>query len=58
MTGWKTWMGAALIGIGAALKFLGYVEIGAALEGFGVALAAVGVAHKIEKAGVASAESK
>ena len=50
MNGWKTWAGAALIAIGTGLSFAGYNEIGEAIKNMGIALTAIGVGHKIEKA--------
>lgn len=51
MKGWKTWVGAALVGAGAVATFLGQPDLGSMLTGLGAAVAAVGVAHKIEKNG-------
>jgi hypothetical protein len=52
MKGWKTWAGAALIGAGAVLSFLGQPVLGELLTRLGEGLALIGVAHKIEKAGI------
>lgn len=49
MTGWKTWLGAALVGAGSVVTFLGFPEVGSMLTGLGGSIAAVGIAHKIEK---------
>jgi hypothetical protein len=50
MTGWKTWAGAVIMGIGAALTALGYDELAKAFEAFGFAVISIGIGHKIEKA--------
>ena len=49
MKGWKTWAGAAIIGVGAGLEVLGYGEVAKAAMAFGGALGIIGVGHKIEK---------
>lgn len=49
MGGWKTWFGAAVMAVSAALRYLGYAEIADALEKFALAIIAVGIGHKIEK---------
>ena len=51
LNGYKTYLGAAIMGLGAALAYLGQPDIGRALEGLGVALGIVGIGHKIEKSG-------
>ncbi len=51
MKGWKTWAGAAIIGAGAILNFLGLPEFGKIVMGLGAALGVVGIGHKIEKKG-------
>lgn len=53
MSGWKTKLGAALIAASGAAAALGYIEVGALLLKIGTAIAAIGIAHKIEKAGSA-----
>ena len=50
MSGWKTWLGAALVGCAAAARALGYEAISEVLLMLGAALGAVGIGHKIEKA--------
>ena len=50
MKGWKTWAGAALIGLSAAVRALGINEIADILYAAGLALMGVGIAHKVEKA--------
>jgi len=49
MKGWKTWAGAALIGVGAALKAMGYEQYAEIVLALGAALGLVGVGHKLEK---------
>lgn len=51
MKGWKTWVGAVVTGIGAFLKALGpeYTELAEAFVGFGMAVIAIGLGHKVEK---------
>ena len=49
--GWKTITGALIVGSGAILTWLGYPDIGAALEGLGVALGLIGARHAIAKVG-------
>ena len=51
MKGWKTKVGAVLIGIGASLQSLGYPEYAELLMRIGEVFGIIGVAHKIEKAG-------
>lgn len=50
MKGWKTWAGAALIGLSAAVRSLGINEIADILYAAGIALMGVGIGHKVEKA--------
>lgn len=47
MTGYKTYLGAALIGIGAIVEAFGYVEIGRAIKDFGLMLMGFGIGAKI-----------
>ena len=54
MTGWKTWLGSALIALGGVLEgmpemFTGQSAVAKALIAIGGAVAAVGIGHKIEK---------
>ena len=49
MKGWKTWAGAALIGLSAAVRALGINEIADILYAAGIALMGVGIGHKVEK---------
>lgn len=49
MKGWKTWLGAAIIGAGAALEAAGYKGAAETAALLGAAIAAVGIGHKIEK---------
>jgi len=50
MTGWKTWTGAAIIGVSAALDILGYGQYTQAVMMLGSAFGLVGIGHKLEKA--------
>jgi hypothetical protein len=57
MKGWKTWVGAAIVGLSAALDALGDLfpghglsEAAKVLVQLGAALTAIGIGHKIEKA--------
>ena len=50
MGGWKTWLGAALVGLAAAARALGYEAISEVLLMAGAALGIVGIGHKVEKA--------
>ena len=49
MKGWKTWTGAALVGIAAVLEFLGKPGLSSGLMMMGASLGLVGIGHKIEK---------
>ena len=49
MRGWKTWTGATMVGLAAALEFLGYGGIAEPIQQLGAALTGVGIAHKIQK---------
>lgn len=51
MRGWKTWTGAATIGLSAALKAVGgeYAQYAEILVMVGGALGVVGIGHKVEK---------
>jgi len=49
LNGYKTYIGAILIGLGAALTAAGYAEIGEPLTRFGEALSIGGVGHKLAK---------
>ena len=49
MKGWKTWAGAAIIGAGAILEYMGHGGVADALIMLGAALGLVGLGHKIEK---------
>lgn len=49
MKGWKTYAGAAIVAIGAVLRYLGYDDIAEAIMVFGGSLGLVGIAHKAEK---------
>lgn len=50
LNGYKTYLGAALIGLGAVLTALGYADIGEPLTRFGEALSIGGLGHKLAKA--------
>ena len=49
LTGYKTYLGAALIGAGAIIEVLGYPELGAAIKNFGLMLMGIGIGAKIER---------
>lgn len=49
LDGKKTYIGAILIGIGAALTAAGYPEIGEPVTRFGEALSIGGLGHKLAK---------
>lgn len=49
MRGWKTWLGAIVIGGSGAATALGYPELAAILLKVGGLFAIVGIGHKIEK---------
>lgn len=49
LSGYKTYVGAALLGLGAALEALGFSEFGLIARQLGEAIAVVGVGHKIQK---------
>lgn len=49
LSGYKTLIGAAIMGISAIAKQLGYVEAAEAFEKFAWAILALGLGHKIEK---------
>ncbi len=49
MTGWKTWAGAIVIGIGAARDAAGLGQWSQVAMMAGGALGLVGIGHKIEK---------
>lgn len=55
MKGWKTWGGAAVIGIAACLEAMGgeYAVYSKAIMMVGTALGLVGIGHKVEKGGQA-----
>lgn len=50
LNGYKTYLGAILIGAGAALSAAGYAEIGEPVTRIGEALAIGGIGHKLAKA--------
>ena len=50
MSGWKTYVGAALVAISAGLEAFGKPEWSAMLATLGGALGLVGVRHAIKKA--------
>jgi hypothetical protein len=50
LNGYKTYLGAILIGVGAALTAAGYAEMGELLTRFGEALSIGGLGHKLAKA--------
>ena len=50
MKGWKTWLGAALVGASAVVGYTGNSELAKVLLALGAALGVVGIGHKIEKA--------
>jgi len=47
--GWKTIVGALIIGAGEVVTALGYPELGIAIKGVGTSLFGIGAAHKIVK---------
>jgi len=51
MTGWKTKAGAALLAVGAFISatWPEFTDLAKAIEGVGVAVMGIGIAHKIEK---------
>jgi hypothetical protein len=49
LNGYKTYIGGALIAIGAFLKTIGQQEYGEAFVMFGEAVAVVGLGHKLAK---------
>lgn len=49
LTGYKTYLGAALIGIGAIIEALGHVDLGKAVRDFGLMLMGIGIGAKIER---------
>ena len=51
LNGYKTYIGAAIIGISAALDILGYGQYSQAVMLIGSALGLVGIGHKLDKAG-------
>ena len=50
MKGWKTWVGAVLIGVSAALEAAGLGEWAKVAATIGTAFGIVGLGHKVEKA--------
>jgi hypothetical protein len=56
--GYKTYLGAVLIGVGAALKALGYSEVAEVLMRLGEALGVAGIGHKLAKASRGGADAK
>lgn len=50
MKGWKTTLGSIITIIGTAYgMYNGHIDVASGLQGIGVALAAVGVGHKLDK---------
>jgi len=49
LDGYKTWIGAGIMAIAAALTYLGNPELGKAFETFAFGVLTVGVAGKIAK---------
>jgi len=49
MKGWKTYLGAILIGAGFTLDALGMSPLGEILKGIGATVGVIGLGHKIEK---------
>lgn len=49
MKGWKTWAGAGIIGLAAALTWLGYDDIAKIVLMIGGMFGLIGLGHKIEK---------
>ncbi len=50
LNGYKTYLGALIMGGGAALAYLGFPDVGKALEGLGLSLGLIGIGHKLAKA--------
>ncbi len=49
MKGWKTWLGVAVVAIGAGLNQAGMVELAQTVMAVGAAIGVVGIGHKLEK---------
>lgn len=49
MSGWKTWLGVAVITIGAGLNAAGEVALAKTVMAVGMAIGVVGIGHKLEK---------
>ncbi len=49
LNGKKTYIGGGLMAAGVFLTQLGYADLGSALNEFGMAIAAVGIGHKLAK---------
>jgi hypothetical protein len=50
LNGYKSYIGATLIGLGAAAAALGYPDLAALVTRLGEAIGLMGVAHKLAKA--------
>jgi len=49
LSGYKTWIGLILMGVGSILELVGSAEIGEPLKNIGGLLAGIGGAHKLAK---------
>lgn len=49
MKGWKTWAGAGVVGLAAAIHWFGYPELANGILMIGGAVLGIGIGHKIEK---------
>ena len=49
MAGWKTYVGAALLGLTAVLSYFGHGQYSEVLYALGAALGITGLRHKLER---------
>ena len=49
MTGYKTYLGAIIIGIGSAIEALGYIDLGRIVKDLGLMLMGIGIGAKIAR---------
>ena len=49
LSGYKTWAGLVLFGIGAVLDLAGFADVGKPMQDVGGILAGIGAGHKIVK---------